>query len=218
MKSKNILLIVGSPKNKKGNSESLIDYLKSKMDDSHQITKVLLRKEINHPENLIRLFNEADDIVISYPIYQNSFPGLVLQMFELLAENKELLEEKQRKIVVISNSGFPEVRANTSSITQCKLFTEQMKFSWGAGIIVAPGAMIGENNLEEAGKTYEKIRTILEHTAKQMNTDDFSDIDREEQHVKPLINPSFYRIAGRLLQNKVIKKLGKEKYYQKPFC
>lgn len=216
--NRNILLIVGSPKNKKGNSEALIDYLQSHIGDTQNVMKISLRREMKQPDILLKLINQADDIVISYPVYQNSFPGLVLQLFEFLINNKGSFDEKERKMIAISNSGFPEIEANTCSVEQCKLFAEQMGFTWEYGIIVAPGAMIGGNDLDKAGNIYKKIRAILENTAHQINTDNFSQLDENRVHIKSLFNPSIYRVAGRILQNKLIKQLGKEKYYQTPLC
>lgn len=215
-RKKNILLILGSPKNNKGNSKSLLDYLKSRIDTQHDVTMISLRKEINHPEVIMELVNQADIIVISYPIYQNSFPGLVLQLFDMLIENKNQLEHKERKLIAISNSGFPEKEANTTSIEHCRQFAKQIGFTWEYGIIVAPGTIIDGNDLTKAGKMYSKTREILDYTAQQINTDDFVRVDKSILSIKPIIHASIYRVMGRVMENKVIKQLGKEKYYQTP--
>lgn len=214
--NKNVLLIVGSPKGKKGNSEALLDYLQKNIADTFTTTKVVLRKEMNAPEKLIKLFNTADFIIVSYPIYQNSFPGLVQQFFELIMSNKASLDKKTRRMVAISNSGLTELEANTCSIEQCKLFAQQTELIWGCGIMVAPGALIDGKDLSQTGKMYAKTRYMLEDIARRINTNDFNNFTGYPSHMKSLFNPVFYRVAGRLLQSKVIKKLGKSVYYQRP--
>lgn len=102
---------------KKGNSESLADSLISKLDSKHLTSnKVLLRREIGKPDNLIELVNNSDVIILSLPVYENSVPGLVLEFFEMIYANKKNIVNKSRKMLVISNSGFAEPIANASII------------------------------------------------------------------------------------------------------
>lgn len=212
--NKDVLFVVGSPKNGKGNSESLADYLERAVSDKNRSTKVLLRKEIAEKDELIGHFDRADHIVISFPVYQNSVPGLVLQIFEYILANRNYLENKPRSMIAISNSGFAETDAHQCAIEQCRLFAKQMGFVWGGGITVAPGTLIDGNDLSKTGKTYRKVRLVLDNIASQMNAEGC--IRGNDMIGKPVINPLIYRVVGRLIQKKTMKKLGKKKYFQRP--
>ncbi len=214
---KNVLVIVGSPKNKKGNSESIADYVSEKFSDQCDQKQILLRKEIRNPENVIALFNQADYIIISLPIYQNAVPGLVIQIFELLRENQNLLIKKTRKVMVISNSGFAEIEAHHCAIGQCKLFASEMDFLWEGAIAVAPGTLIDGKDFNEAGKSYKRVRDFLDRLAIQVDKNVSISNDAFQIVSKSIMNPFVYRVVGRLIQNKTIKRIGKAKYYQQPF-
>lgn len=212
--NKDVLFVVGSPKNRKGNSESLADYLEGAVSDKNRNTKVLLRKEIAEKEELIGHFDRADHIVISFPVYQNSVPGLVLKLFEYILAHKNYLENKPRSMIAISNSGFAETAAHQCAIEQCKLFSEQMGFVWGGGITVAPGTLIDGNDLSKTGKTYGKVKLALQNMASRINSEGC--IRGNDMIGKPVMNPVVYRAVGRLIQKKTMKELGKKKYFQRP--
>lgn len=216
MKS-NVLVIAASPKGKKGNSESLADYLVKEFHENNVAnTKVSLKDEIKKPNTLIERIDQSDLIVISFPVYENAVPGLVQEFFEMLFANKQKLSARERKMLVISNSGFAEPEANECAILQCKLFAADMRFVWMGGICVAPGTLIDGKELENAGGTYKKVIEALRMLAKKISLD--QDITKKEWMMtsRPLMSPFIYRIVGRLIQTGVAKRIGKSKYYAMP--
>ena len=213
----NVLVIVGSPKGKKGNSDSIADSMIDSLNNyCISSTKIILRKEIDEPNTIMELLNRCDIVILSFPIYENSIPGLVLELFEIINSNKEKLDKKQRKMLVISNSGFPEPIANASAISHCKLFASKIGFLWMGGLPISPGTLIGGKRLEEVGNTYKKVLQLLNIIAKKISMDE--NITESEWSLisKPIISPFIYRIVGRIIQIGVIKKVGKEKYFAKP--
>ncbi len=213
----NVLIVNGSPRGKKGNSESLSDYLQKKLNErSCQVNSVLLRKEMSSPDELLSRIKNTDVLVLSFPVYENSVPGLVLEFFEWLTENRELLATGNRKLLVISNSGFPEPEAHESAIAHCKAFTCEAGFAWLGGIPVAPGTLIDGKKLEETGGTYRSIRSILDLTAEMICRGEAVPEERIKSVSRPLFSPIIYRLAGRFLQNGAIKKMGRQKYFARP--
>ncbi len=213
----NILVVVGSPKNKIGNSESIADCLIDKLRKKSQAcSKTYLRKEIRKKDNLIEQINNTDIIVLSLPIYENSVPGLVLEFFEFLYENKEKLSDKNRKFLVISNSGFSEPEANLSAINCCRIFAEKVGFIWMGGFGVSPGTLIDGKKLEDAGGTYKKLVKLLSIISEKIDKAEELSEGTFNLVSKPLISPLIYRFAGKMIQNGAAKKLGKEKYYSTP--
>ena len=213
----NILVIVGSPASRGGNSESIADCLIEKLNNKNQAcSKILLRKEIERQEGLIERIINTDIIIFSFPIYANSVPGLVLEFFEFLYQNKDKLSDKQPKMLVISNSGFPEPEANRCALDCCRLFAREIGFSWMGGFGVAPGTLIDGKKLDEAGGTYKKLIKMLSIISEKIYNDE--DIPKSAFRLvsKPLITPFIYRFVGKMIQNGVTKKIGKQKYYAKP--
>ena len=215
--SKNILTIIGSPRGIKGSSESIADSLVERLNKKeHACTKILLRKEIESQDSLVSLIDNADVIILSFPIYENSTPGLVTRFFELVYENKEQLKNKKRKMLVISNSGFPEPEANTCALTHCRLFAQEMGFEWMGGFGVAPGTLIDGKKLEEAGSTYKKVITLLNIIVESILND--KEIPEKALSLlsKPLLTPFIYRFFGKMISNGEAKKMGRDKYFAKP--
>jgi multimeric flavodoxin WrbA len=213
----NILVIVGSPNGKKGNSESLADSLIDKLNNRNLTSKkVLIRKEINKLDGLIELINHSDIMILSLPVYENAVPGLVLEFFEMIYANKNRIINKSRKMLVISNSGFAEPIANKSTLSHCELFATKMGFEWMGGISVSPGTLIGGKKLEDTGSTYKKIIKIFDLIADKICTDEKITAHELNLVSKPFISPFIYRVLGKLIQRGVIKKIGRGKFYARP--
>jgi len=213
----NILVIIGSPKAKMSNSEAIGNYLIEKLDKEGVNTeKFFLYNELMSDSELIRYINNADKIVFSLPVYENTVPGLVLRCFEVIRNNKEILVQRNREMMAIVNSGLPEVKACSGAIETCMFFAKEMEFHWICGIPVAPGTLIDGKNLNETRNTYKRLIIMLDIIAKNICFNKDIIVKECKLVSKPFINPLIYRLVGRLLQESVIKKLGKERYYAKP--
>jgi multimeric flavodoxin WrbA len=214
----NVLIISASPKGKKGNSESLADFLaKELFKNNVESIKVSLRNEMRKPDTLVERINTSEMIVLSFPVYENAVSGLIQEFFEVMLINKDKIRACQRKMLVISNSGFPEPEASECAISQCKLFSEEMNFIWAGGITVAPGTLIDGKELEKTGGTYKRVIEVLRIAAKKISMD--QEITSKELMLtsRPLMPPFVYRTAGRIIQRGAAKKIGKEKYFAMPF-
>ncbi|SHJ83068.1 Flavodoxin-like fold [Clostridium cavendishii DSM 21758] len=210
---KNILIAIGSPKSKKSNSESIGNYIMDKLNKKEaHCSMIYLRKEGQQVECV----DVSDTIVLVLPIYQNSVPGLVVKFFETLYENREKLKAKQKKLFVITNSGFPEVEANKAAIKTCELFAKEMGFEWMGGISLSPGTLIDGNELEKSAKTYKKFMTSLNMLINSFINDESVPKEVYKLMSKSFMNPFFYRICGRIIQIPVKNKIGKDKFFAKP--
>lgn len=210
---KNVLIVVGSPKSKKGSSESIGDYVMDKLSKKGEhCSMIYLRKE----EQQVECVDVSDTIVLLLPIYENSVPGLVVKFFETLYENRERLKSKPKKLFVITNSGFPEVEANKAAIKTCELFAKEMGFEWMGGIGVAPGTLIDGKELEKTKKVYKKFMTSLNIIISAIINDESIPEEVYKLMSKSFMVPFFYRVCGRIIQIPIINKLGKDKFLSKP--
>lgn len=213
----NILVISGSPRARQSNSGALADYMASRLADRGcEVVSVSLRAAMPSPLALLEQVKQADVLVLSVPVYENSVPGLVVAFFELLLDHREELSGKPRELLVISNSGFPEPELQEDLLEHCRLFTRDMGFGWMGGLAVSPGTLIDGKKLEETGGTYKKIMAVLDETAEKISRGEDVNAYLEAYTARPLMSPFIYRLAGRLMQNGTIKKLGKETYYARP--
>lgn len=211
---KNILIIIGSPRCEHSNSDVISNSLKCKLINKNlNCSKIYLGKMINEKNTIIDEVNKSNVIILISPIYENSVPSIVLEFFEIIFENKDRLINKNMKMFVITNSGFPEIEAGKSAITTCSLFARDINFKWLGGINVAPGTLIDGGEL---GKTYKKLILALDIIVENICAD--KEISEEVFKLvsKPFISPLIYRFAGRILQNKTIKNIGKDTFFAKP--
>lgn len=209
---KNVLIVVGSPKLKKCNSESIGDYIEYKLNEKEvSCSKLYLRKE-----ECIEQVDGADTIVLILPIYENSVPGLVVKFFEGLYEKKEKFKSKEKKLLVITNSGFPEIEANKTAIKTCELFAKEMGLEWMGGISVTPGTLIDGKELEKTAKTYRRFIASLNIIVSRIVNDESIPEEVYKLMSKSFMVPFVYRFAGRIIQKPVIKKIGKDKFYARP--
>lgn len=213
-----VLIIMGSPRGKKGSSEAIADYLIKRIESTCTVTKILLKTEMNKPEKILACYERADHVIVSLPIYQNSVPGLVLSFFEFLEENKEKFSVRERRMTVISNSGFDQVSAHRCAVLQCQMFAKKMGMGWEGAVTVAPGTLIDGKELDKTGGTYAKLRKLLDTIAGHIETG--KHICQEDYKLvsKPFMSPALYRMAGKVIKAGTIKKIGKEKYFQQPFA
>lgn len=214
---KNILVIAGSPSARQSNSESLANYMAGRLTErSCAVTLLSLRAAMPSAQELLEQVKNADVLVLSVPLYENSLPGLVVVFFEMLLEQRELLSGKSRDLFVIGNSGFAEPRELDSLLEHCRLFARELGFRWIGGLAVSPGTLIDGKKLEETGGTYKKVMAILDTAAEMISRGEDTGSYVESQPVRPLIAPFMYRLVGRLMQNSTIKKLGKSAYFARP--
>lgn len=211
---KNILIVIGSPRCENSNSNAIGNNLEHELINRNvNNSKLYLGKTINKKDTIIDNIDKSDVIILISPIYENSLPSIVLEFFETINENKNILTAKNRKIFAITNSGFPEIEASKSAIVTCSLFAKDSNLEWLGGIAVAPGTLIDGGEL---GKTYKKLISALSLMAEDICTDKEISEEVFKLTSKPFISPLIYRFGGRIVQNKTIKNIGKDSFYAKP--
>src|SRR6056297_1677081 len=115
----------GSPRRKKSNSKILTDqfiqgYTKTMDQNSYELHYLA---ETNKNSEHIEAFQNAENILIIFPLYTDSMPGIVKYFFESL---HKIPNENNKKIGFIVQSGFPEVKHSTYVERYLKRFTEKL--------------------------------------------------------------------------------------------
>lgn len=123
----------GSPRQKKSNSKLLIDkFLEGFSSISNEnYTVDYLGKIKNNAEHLSN-FQQADVVIVIFPLYTDSMPGIVKQFFELIYHNAS---NYQKSIGFIIQSGFPETIHSSFVVKYLEKLTKRLKCNYLGSVI-----------------------------------------------------------------------------------
>jgi len=96
----------GSPRGPQGNTEILINYFMQGFDNSENTVSVNYLQETIRMREYVGKFQNADNILVAFPLYVDAMPGVVKEFFEALQDIK-FYNENQR-IGFLIHCGFPE--------------------------------------------------------------------------------------------------------------
>lgn len=175
---KHALLLIGSPKGEKSTSASVGNYLLSKLEAAGMSSeKAYIHKIENQAAKIQELFetvDQADLIILSFPLYVDSLPAPVIKAMELLKEKRGPEKPgKSQSLIAICNNGFPEPAQNTVALEICRNFSQQCGFIWRGGISIGGGGVSVNGiplNKKKRGLVKDIIRG-LESTAKALKND-----------------------------------------------
>lgn len=185
------LIINGSPKGKKGNTELFIQNFISDM-KKEVVVKRIIEEDYEILANLIRDF---DSIIIALPLYIHSMPGIVMRFIEHL--NRDITNNKN--IGFILQYGFPEGFQGEYIERYFESLANELNMKYlgtlvkpeAAGIYMMPNIMTKGllNKLQKFGKIYEESNAFDKNIIKRLK--------------KP------YKIVGfKLKLVRIIKKIG----------
>ena len=110
---KKVLLLVGSPRGGRSTSASLGNYLISRLEEYGMISEIgfiyrLVNREKKKQE-LLKMVENADLIILSFPLYVDSLPAPVIKAMEIVKEERDRSERKiTQNLIAICNNGFPK--------------------------------------------------------------------------------------------------------------
>lgn len=219
---KHLVLLVGSPKGKGGTSGSIGEYILGKLSsdithESFHVGKVIRKKDAwNH---LLSAVDNADIIILSFPLYWDSLPSHLIKGLELVREhNKKSPSKKKQKFYTIVNNGFPEPWHNEIAIEICRKFCSEMGFRWNGALNIGGGAAVDGKPLEETGGMTRRLRETLDMAAKVINRGDPVHKEIEERLAKPLYPPWINLVFGGISWRHQARKSGaKTSVRSKPY-
>lgn len=186
-----IMMIDGSPKVSKSNSEYFLNIL-SDFIESKDIVKYKLSKKVDY-EDIIKEINTIDTLVFAFPLYVDSLPSHVLEFLIMLEENfKDNL--KGVNVYVIANCGFYEGKQNKIALNIMKCWCKKMNIKWAQGIGIGAGEMMGGLRNVPMGKgPNTNLGLALDNLAKNINENKSGD----DIFITPSMFPRFaFRLAA----------------------
>ena len=126
----NALLLVGSPKQKKSSTSSVLgNALLRKLEKrGWSATALPIKQKLlcTNKNDLFSAIAKADLIIITCPLYGDTIPFLTTKAFELIAKKKdEFKNRNQKRVIAIVNNGFPETYQNFISLSICRNFAHE---------------------------------------------------------------------------------------------
>lgn len=167
-RTRQALLLVGSPKPACSTSEALGTYLLEKLSQAGFAgEKVLLLQAVLDPERLARLLvsvAEADLVILACPTYVDALPAPVVRVLEALAERPRPAD-RQPRFLAIANCGFPEAAQNAVALAICRQFAREAGYVWAGGLGLGGGGALGGYALRDRKGLARNIIKALDMTA-----------------------------------------------------
>lgn len=148
------LLIGGSPKGRKGASWNIGGYL---VDQLEQQGVEVRRRAVRPLGTVFEDLAWADLVVLSFPLYADGVPALVLGLLERIRDSAG----EPKALVAICNSGFPESHQNRVALRICARFCQETGWRWLGGVARGAGGALPARPLAQAGGMFEKTRRAL---------------------------------------------------------
>lgn len=144
---KSICLINGSLRGKKASSLAFLEDVNRKLSDTeYDKTFLTVRAGLkgNYPEDMLQSMAGADSIVIVFPLFSYGLPGALMRFLEdyyryIQAGNGY---NKNAKVYVIVNCGFPRPEINEEAIRVIKNFCRRLSLNWRFAICIGSGPVV----------------------------------------------------------------------------
>ncbi len=215
-KLKKVLLLVGSPKTTSSASFSIGNNLLLKLEDKglsidKEFVYRLIRKD-DGQQKLLKKVDDADLIILSFPLYVDCLPAGVIKTLELIRDHKELSQDsKKHAFAVIINCGFPETQHNFVAGKICKIFSEEVGFDWKGALMLGMGGFIAGRGLKNVGRMTKNIIHGFDIAATALAKNEIIPEEAIELVGKKIMPYTLYIKVGNLGWNSQAKKFGTRK-------
>ena len=224
---KRALLLVGSPRCEKSNSEAIGTYLMELLGEKgvawDRAYIYRLARTADGREKLLNDVNRADILVFASPLYIDSIPSFTIKAMELINEQRRSMESpKEQTLFVIVNNGFPEPAHNQTALDIYRRFALESGIEWAGGARIGWGTAVDGRPLDSVGGMVRNLKKGLQLAAEALAGNIQVSKEAEELMSKPFM-PLFLAklmtsVAGGVGWNSQARKNGvKQRMYDKPY-
>ena len=144
--NKRVILLSASPK---VDQALAVSELLSKRGETQFISKQIdvslinVRRAITHheTESAYELMQNADAIVMVFPLYFFCLPGMLTRFLQDFAAKKPK-SKQDCAVFALVNCGFPEPEINLEALRVVEQFAQQTGRSFGGGVMIGCGGML----------------------------------------------------------------------------
>lgn len=184
-----IIIINGSPKTIKSNSEILGNYLFPLLKENNIKKYYSIYFQLND-KTKNEIYN-SDVLIFIFPLYVDGIPSNLLKL--LVKFEKENVVRPKTKIYCIVNNGFYEGKQNFLALLHMKNWCKKVNAKWGQGIGIGSGELLPYLKKFKLGqgplKNLEKILNRLSRNILTLNSD-------KNIYINPNWPKSLYFIQG----------------------
>ena len=197
------LLLIGSAKKPRSNSQSLGSYLMEKLEEKGaEIQTILIHRALRSEGGIMAMLKAveaADLVVLAFPLYIDSLPANVIKALEEIAWYREsYTEPRAQRFMAIVNCGLPEASHNDTAITICRRFASEADFTWAGSLSLGGGESINEKPLAEVHGMVRNVIKALDLTTDALARSEPVPQKAVDLMAKPMMPNWFYRMAGSL--------------------
>jgi multimeric flavodoxin WrbA len=137
MTEKKALLLVGSPRGIDRSTSGrlggrLLDALKERGFETDKLHVHAVVRSPADTERALAAVAWADLVVLSLPLYVDSFPAPVITLLERIAEQR--VGAGRTQILLIIQCGFPEKEQNATALAIAERFAAEAQWDWLGGL------------------------------------------------------------------------------------
>ena len=184
-----IIIINGSPKTLKSNSEILGNYLFPLLKENNIKKYYSIYFQLND-KTKNEIYN-SDVLIFIFPLYVDGIPSNLLKL--LIKFEKENVIRPKTKIYCIVNNGFYEGKQNFLALLHMKNWCKKVNAKWGQGIGIGSGELLPYLKRFKLGqgplKNLEKILNRFSRNILTLNSD-------KNIYINPNWPKSLYFIQG----------------------
>ena len=166
-----IIIINGSPKTIKSNSEILGNYLFPLLKENNIKKYYSIYFQLND-KTKNEIYN-SNVLIFIFPLYVDGIPSNLLKL--LVKFEKENVVRPETKIYCIVNNGFYEGKQNFLALLHMKNWCKKVNAKWGQGIGIGSGELLPYLKKFKLGqgplKNLEKTLNILSRNILTLNSD-----------------------------------------------
>lgn len=205
-----IIIINGSPKTVKSNSEILGNYLFPLLKENNIKKYYSIYFQLND-KTKNEIYN-SDVLIFIFPLYVDGIPSNLLKL--LVKFEKENVVRPKTKIYCIVNNGFYEGKQNFLALLHMKNWCKKVNAKWGQGIGIGSGELLPYLKKFKLGqgplKNLEKILNRLSRNILTLNSDKNIYINPNWTKILYFIQGSFSWILKARKNNLKIQELFKK--------
>ena len=204
---KTALLLIGSAKpTGSRTSEALGNYLALRLQERGIATTTMhvaraLRTE-ERSATLLAAVDAADIVILTFPLYVDSLPYLVIEALERIAAHRQAQPSPSASppasFLAIANCGFPEAAHNATALAICRQFADAAGFAWAGGLALGEGGAISGRPLPEAGGMAHNVTAALDLVAAALAAGRPAPEEALALMARPFIPTSAYMLMGDL--------------------
>ncbi len=190
-----IAAINGSPKVKNSVSGMLIDKI---AEITMTKISVLHAIHVSNQKDAKNQFNEifeAEALLLVFPLYVDSLPAPLIKTLNMLESAARSYGKPLPKVFAVCNCGFYEAEHNRLALDIVRNFCDRAGFSWGYGVGIGGGGMIGfmPENMAK-GPAAHAYKALLALASDMLNGSQ----DAKNVYAAPAFPRFLYKLGGHM--------------------